>query len=429
MQTRLKWIYLFTFAVYVILRAFTNLDSIQKPRELNDTISYLRISQDPLNFEFFNAPRPFVFPLFLKIANQDVRAAAALQVILSMAAWASLAWIFSASLRTIWLKPVSFGLILAVSLVRHLAGWDYVILTESLSVTFFVAFLAAALWLLQEWNLYKVFLLSFIAFLLAFTRDTNAYLLLMLAGMLGLAVLFRWGERRWLILVAVFAGLFLLNNASSDIGRRWVFPLNNVIGRRILPFADSVSALQACGMPVNETLLGLANSYANSGDRAFYNDPNLEEYRLWLLESGKMCYMKYLLSAPVENTRIVLSEFQSLVAFDKLGNFLARKYDPLIPYFAEPFLYPSFLILPVWALLTLAALFIVYKKHWQRNPLWAVFVLLCLTILPHLFITWHGDAMAPERHALSVGLQLALSFWFVILLTADEYLYIKAANS
>jgi hypothetical protein len=76
----------------------------------------------------------------------------------------------------------------------------------------------------------------------------------------------------------------------------------------------------------------------------------------------------------------------------------------------------------LWFILTLAALVATWKRAWKINPLWAALILLCLPILPHLFITWHGDAMAPERHALSVGLELALSMWLFLFLLADQVL-------
>jgi hypothetical protein len=73
-------------------------------------------------------------------------------------------------------------------------------------------------------------------------------------------------------------------------------------------------------------------------------------------------------------------------------------------------------------MLTVAALIALWKRAWQMNTLWGAYILLCLPIVPHLFITWHGDAMAPERHALSVGLELTLCFWILVLLLGDQLL-------
>lgn len=411
------------FLVYVIARVTLNLPALSKPRELADTAAYLRISKEPISdIKFWGDSRPFVFPLLLKISGQDVSTAATLHLGFSILTWGFLALTISALLSSTYLQLLSFGIILVLGLVRHLASWDYVMMTESLSVSWFVLFLALGIWLAQReaWRVYKVILLLITGIFLAFTRDTNAYLLLMLAGLLTLATLFRWTKPRTLILVAFFIFTFFINNYTSEIGERWVFPLNNIVGRRILVNNAAMNYFESCGMPITPELLALANTFANGQDRAFYEDPALKDYRVWLGENGKSCYMKWLLSNPIHSVGEALTQFESLIRFDKLDKFFSRKYDPVIPYYVEPLIYPVKFILALWNILTIVALLAIWKRAWNANPLWGIYILLCLPILPHLFITWHGDAMAPERHALSVGLQLALCFWIMVFLLLDQ---------
>jgi hypothetical protein len=173
-------------------------------------------------------------------------------------------------------------------------------------------------------------------------------------------------------------------------------------------------------MPITQELRDLAGEFANANDRAFYNDPALANFREWLGARGKSCYMRWLITDPVRSGGESLREFGALIAFTKVDSFFSRRYAPLLPWRVERILYPTHFTLFLWLALTLAACVAVWKKSWQANPLWAAFILLCLPILPHLFITWHGDAMAPERHALSVGLQLVLSLWILILLVGDQ---------
>jgi hypothetical protein len=409
------------FFVYVALCLTTNQPARSKPRELTDTTFYLSISKEPVFDIQFWGRRAFVFPLLLKITKQDTPLASSIQLGFSILAWGLLALSISASIRTVWLKPLSFGIILALSLVRHLASWNFIMLTESLSVSWFVIFLAFGIWLSHGWRIDKVIALSVAGVFLAFTRDTNAYLLLMLAGMLTLGVLFRWLKPRVLILVAFFLLTFLLLNYNSEIGGRWNFPLNNIVGRRILFNPRAVTYLASCGMPVTPELLAMKGEYANGRDKAFYNDPALEEYRTWLEEHGKSCYMKWLLTNPVQSVAQALGQFQELIAFNDVSKFFARKYDPVIPWFIEPFIYPVKFIILLWVALTAIALIAVWKRAWKINPLWGVYILLTLPILPHLFIVWHGDVMDSQRHALSVGLQLALCFWIAIFLLLDQF--------
>jgi len=416
---KIKFLLAFIFLVYAIARLVTNTQTT--PRELVDTAAYLRISQQPItDIRFWGDKRPLVFPLLLKISKQDFSAASTIQLGFSIFAWGMLALLVSASMRTVWLKPLFFSLILALSLVRHLANWDYVMMTESLSVSWFVLFLAFGIWLSHNWRTDKVIALCIAGMFLAFTRDTNAYLLLMLAGMLILAFIFRWAKPRVLILAVFFLFTFLLNNSNSELGERWVFPLNNIVGRRVLLSSEAVNYLESCGMPVTPALLGMANNFGHSQDSAFYNNPDLEDYRIWLGKHGKTCYMKWLLSNPIRSVGQSLNQFQGLIVFEDVSKYFANGYDPVLPWFIEPFIYPVRFIPLLWVVLTLAALIAIWKRAWNINLLWGVYIFLNLPILPHLFITWHGDAMAPERHALSVGLQLALCFWILIFLSLDQ---------
>jgi len=421
-----------TLLIYILLRVFTTLSAIAAPRELADTDIYLRISKESIfGTNFFAVKRPFVFPFLLQLVHQDFTAAAVIQLSLSILAWGLLALVVSGSLRPAWLKFAAFVVILALSLVRHLAGWDFVMMTESLSLSTFVFFIAAGTWLMRGWRTYKVIAFCATAFFFAFTRDTNAYLLAMFAGLLLIAVLFRWATPKALIISGFFVMVFYLSNLSADTSQRWVFPLVNVIGKRILPYTASNQNLAACGMPITPKLLSLADTFANGQDRAFFNDPELEGFRVWVSEHGKPCYARWLLNDPVKRTVEVFSEFDGLIYFEDITWYFSRRYSDFLPSRLERILYPVYYVTWLWAGLTVAALIAVVKRAWRGNVLWAVFIMLCLTIFPHLFINWHGDAMAPERHAISVGLQLSVSFWLFIFLILERlhfYLLKDAAN-
>lgn len=407
--------------VYVLLRVSTTLSSIAAPRALADTDIYLRISREAiLGSGFLAVKRPFVFPFLLQLVHQDFTAAAVIQLSLSILAWGWLALVVSGSLRPAWLKLTSFSILLALSLVRHLAGWDFVMMTESLSLSTFVLVMAAGARLLRGWRTDQAIVLCGAAFLFAFTRDTNAFLLAMFAGLLLIAVLLRWAAPKALMISGFFALVFFLSNSSADTSQRWVFPLVNVIGKRILPYSASTQRLAACGMPVTPKLLSLADTFANGQDRAFFNDPELEGFRAWVQEQGKSCYARWLLEDPVGRTVEVLSESDGLIYFEDIAWYFSRRYSDLLPSRLERLLYPVHRVTWLWAGLTAAAFVAVLKRAWRDNVLWALFIMLCLTILPHLFITWHGDAMAPERHAISVGLQLSVSFWLFIVLALEK---------
>jgi hypothetical protein len=417
-------LFLLIFLLYLSSRIGFSLSAIYEPREWPDTVAYLRISRQPLLSEdFWGSSRPFGFPLLLKIVGQNLQLAAAAQLVVSVFSWGVLALLISSFIRTDSFSYFAFIWILLISLIPRLSGWDFTMLSESLSISWFVLLIGCSMWLIKGWHWGKVFLLGLSAIFWAFIRDTNAYLLLITAFLLLVAVVLGWARSRILVIITVFMSIFVINNASADLGKRWVFPLINVIGRRVLLDPSELHFLESsCGMPVSPALMAMRNEFANGQDRAFYIDPELEGFRIWLLSEGKSCYSKMLMSTPIHSIGEPLVEFNGLIYFRKLRSFLAQAYDPLIPFAFEVVFYPVQNALWVWILLTAAAISVIFLQLWKSEALWSVFVLLSLTIFPHLFITWHGDAMDPERHAISVGLQITLSSWIFMLLLLDRIL-------
>ncbi len=419
---RLLAIILVIFLAYAIGRVVFSLSAIDNPRSLADTTAYVRISRQPLSeFEFWTGARPFVFPLLLKLTNQFAPTAAVVQLVFSIFAWGLLAWMTIQFIQVPWLKLLTFCLVLLLSLDRHITGWDFVMMTESLSISFLVLFLACFMWLLQGWHPGKVILLILTAFLLAFTRDTNAWMLLALAGLMILITLLRWTHPRTLILSGFFVFIFFLSNTSADLGGRWRFPIGNLVGQRVLTDASAIEYFQSCGMPLTDALMRLSGRFANAEERALYNDPELESFRAWLFTHGKSCYMRWLITHPVYSIGETLTELDGLIAFSQVDRYFSRRFDPLMPVKLGRIFYLEQFSLLIWIYLTVAMAIAIWKKLWQRNRLWTVFIGLSLLVFPHLFLTWHGDAMAPERHALSVGVQFYLAFWLLNILIFDAF--------
>ena len=409
------------FCVYALIRCLTAPYIVDKPRVLADSAAYERISRyDILSPDMWLASRPPLFPLLLKAAGQDFDRAASLQLGLSIPAWGLLALMVSRFIPPPALRVAGFTLLLLFSLEEHVAGWDFVMMSESLSVTTLVLFLAACLWLLESWKPGRVTVALLAGFALAFTRDTNAWMLLMLALLITVGVIVRWAPRKSLILAGGLAMLFLLSNASADRGNRWVFPLGNLITQRVLPDDSAVRYFGSCGMPVSPELLQLAGKFANSDDQALFTGPELETLRRWLYDHGKACYVGWLIAHPLRQAWNALYQTGNLVAFPDVGRYFSNRYTPMLPGWLESLLYPEQFTLWIWGLSTAAAVIAVWRRAWRGNPLWYVFVCLNVLVFPHLFLTWHGDSMAPDRHALSVGVQLYLGAWLLILLAVWE---------
>ncbi len=417
----------FILAVYAGARVFNLSQAVQRVKATADTTSYVRISQESV-FEssFLAGSRPWIFPLLLKLMRNNAETVVWVQGILSIVSWSALAAAVAYSLHAPFLKFAAFSLILLFSLYRYILGWDSVLLTESLSLSLMALFVAGWLWLIGQWHWGKAALVLVVALLWTVVRDTNAWVILMVALFLLLLIALRAIDRRYLVLSLAFLGMFLLSNLSADLGDRWVFPFQNILGRRILPNAQALDFFAACGMPVSPELVQLAGGFANSSERAFYEDPALEEYRSWLHESGKGCYVKWLLSDPLASIKAPLDEFNVLIGMQNIQPFLfSRKFSPILPDLLESILFPRQGLLIALALVLAAVLVAILRQAWKQNKTWWLVIGMNTMILPHYFITWHGDVMGIYRHVMSASVQFYLGSWLLILLVLDSALSLK----
>jgi hypothetical protein len=416
----LRALMLLMFAFYAAARLLTASAPADKPRSLADTVAYRRIAHEAvLSSDFLAGTRPFAFPLLLKLTQDRTTAAAWLQLLISITVWGLLAWLVVRQLRVDALKPFAFGAILALSLERHIAGWDFVMMTESLSVSLLALLTATGIWLLESWRPARAALFVVTAFFFAFSRDSNAWLLFALGLLLVLAVLLRWGAPRLLWLAGSLVVIFGLSYGSANLGGRWIFPLGNLIARRILPDSAAMGFFERCGMPLSPALMDLSGGFANSEERAMFEDASLQPFRKWLRAAGAQCYARWLVSDPAARIGEVGTEFDALIAFESVDGYFSRAYDPVMPVIFGRLVYPQAHALSIMAVCTAAAILVLWEGAWRTQPLWAAVCCLTLLVTPHIFLAWHGDAMAPERHALAAGVQLYLAFWLMIILFTE----------
>jgi hypothetical protein len=428
--TLINTLLVFVLASYAAIRILNLSQAVQKIKMTADTTSYIRISRETIfGTRFLAGSRPFVFPLVLKLFGNDMEAVAWAQGIFSIVSWSILAISVAYSLHIFFLRITAFALILLLSLYRYIIGWDSVILTESLSLSFLALFIAGWFWLMKSWGWQKVISILIVALLWAFCRDTNAWVILMVAFFLLLLLALRLIDRKYLIFSVAFMIIFFLSNLSADVGNRWVFPFQNVLGRRILPNAQSVDFFANCGMPVSPALMQLTGEYANSQDRAFYEDPALEDYRLWLHQAGKRCYVKWLLSDLVENIKRPLAEFNTLISMQNIQSFLfSKKFSPVLPARVEAIIFPRQQLLILFAVVTGITLLALLSRAWRQNKVWWIIIVLNVLVFPHYFIVWHGDIMGIYRHVLTVSIQFYLGMWILLLLALDSVLSFKISQ-
>lgn len=369
---------------------------------------------------FLAGPRPPLTSLLLKLAGQSPRKFAAWQWTIHIVAWASLAGLL------LWrTRPLAAGAglavaVLALALMPQVQVWNLYLMSESVSLSMIPLVFGCLAVLAERPGLRGELPLIAILAIGGGVRDLHAYLALSLATavFVGFAVLSRWRRRPWLVLVAGFA-VFAASDISADhgypdsINRRWVFPLVNVIGQRVLTDPAACSYFEASGMPMSPALHDRAGKWASSDGFAAYHDPELADFRAWLVAHGKSTYMRWLLEHPGPALGAVWAARGELLHLvpEKLAVYYPGGYP-------EPELHRR--LAEDSVKLGLASLALALPiAAWRRRRGFLVddgirlgLAVASFAPVPVLmFVAYHGDAMDLARH--SLGIAVYFRVWLV----------------
>ena len=330
---------------------------------------------------------------------------------------------------------------LLVSLTPLVAEWNFIALSESFSLSVFFAFVACWILFLKTTHPFWLGGIGVAALLWGGMRDSNSYVLVMLAVVIALIMLMNIPLTRlgfasrlprfllfsFVALCIFFVTIFALMDASREQAPRWrwVFPLHNVIGTRILPDPDYVAYFSEHGMPVSPALYERTGKYANADDNAFFNDPRLEEFRTWTKRSGKTTYIRFLLSHPLYSITAPALEFPDIFLKD-MGWFVSGHMIPghLFPrisiHFNDRFAVVMSCLILVGYGVTIGLIFFLYRSKLLHGSPWlAVPLIMILLSIPHLWLCWHGDAMEVRRHSLTAIIQAWLGFTLLCIYLLD----------
>jgi hypothetical protein len=373
--------------------------------EFSDSPSYLDKAGEPLwtrDF-FFGSGRFFVVPLFYKLVlavSGSKLALAAAQFVVSLCAWLVLAVVVGSRMDRGWVAVGSFAAILAFGLSTDVIEWDVTILSESISTSLFVLFVAAWLTLGERMTTARLAGVTMLAALWSMSREANSLVLLLFAPCIVLWGLWYWPARRSeqircgvlaVAIVAIFAATF----AISASGDRWVFPLLNVIGKRVLPSPERTAFYQAQGMPVNARLMEMSGEFGSGKNWAFYKAPELADFRVWLMKDGKKAYGRDLVSHPV---RSLLEPFPDVNEFvcPILSWYWSPGFMPLYPYvyrthFCKPLLATMIVVssFVVGVLLTIAAFVLRHDLDTSAGFRLLTVSTMLAGWLPFTWFTWH----------------------------------------
>lgn len=400
-----------------------------------DTELYLRSADAPLASKaLFAGIEPFGYPLFLKAVGSDWRIAVVVQTLVSIAAWAWLAWSVRALVAHRAAAVVGELGILAAGLAASFQVYDAAISTESLSVSLLVATTAAAVRFGSGATRRRVVVFLVFLGLAATTRDTNAVIALTVAGIAVVGLVLRRGEWRRLAAVAgvgVLIGLAALG--SAQVGRRWYLQTVDTVAIRLVGTDDSERFLVARGLPMSPAVQELHDDFEGSYPELVAGAPRFVPYLDWIDTDGRGAYLAYLLRHPGYVLGEPLAHVDEMMLPDQ-GYLGVRfgctiKVDPVTRRLGAVGLPEVVAVAFAWTVLAGLGIarFALRGVGAQRNAArWVA--LLGLTTIPHVLAVYHGDALELGRHSLGVAAHLRIFTWLATAVLIDVVLERRAQS-
>ena len=455
LAVELKWpspalVYAFLGFVYALIMVFFVANKLSYAefsaiRVYRDTISYAETAGKSWNsMRFWAGTRPFTYPLVLKLfgihaenysdalRNADVTQ---FQYWFSIVSWTALGAALSLRVRTLWLKPFAFGLILFFSLNLEASIWESLILAESVSFSLFALMLA--LWLWWDYpadNLRKslgrsihLLLLIVVTIFYIFTRESNQYFAIFGALVFPLAGLMRKASQQrrkdYFVYLLLFIVLVITKNIAFNVSNLWQIHIYDHLALRLLPDSEAREYFEAAGLPIDENLMQITDMTGSEYQDYLTNNSDMSAVREWINQSAVTTYMKFLISRPISSMLEPFRQLPSLLGGDNLEYHAPRYGVPTIPYWLTNLtnkVYPR-AVFALWSILGLSTLGVIwYLSTNLQQSAWLVVGILLVSLYPLLFIVWHGNPMEIERHAAQVGIQYRLMGWMAVVLLLDH---------
>jgi hypothetical protein len=318
------------------------------------------------------------------------------------------------------MRAIGALLILLFAFTPHMADWDSILLSESLTFSLFA--LQLALLIKMVFALYKdpdanitlwAILWGVVSFFWIFLRDTNVFTALMTLVMIAvLTAAPRYRKKKALIGAMVFLLLAaVLGLVTARASVRAVVQVRNIYKDDIFPNPGLVAAFQEMGMPADDFIA--------------------PEFEPWLQTEGASTLFRFMLTRPGYVASKLWRDFPDSFYEIEQTYFTARDLNPSRDILVEigDALHPegpaSFLgsILPLVGILLLASKNIEDSRPWAWLGLW-LFFSATLTLIPTIL----GDTWALNRHALYSTTIYRLTMWLFPIVVADIALRREPAN-
>jgi uncharacterized membrane protein len=441
MKDRKYWLYVFIFSVAIAYFSFivTDVSNLQPRWNLfSDVGDYKRQSEASLASLDFYAPkpnigkwffpRPFMVPLFFKIAGTDPRSVVILQKVVYCICVLSLLLSILQYIKNYYLKILSLLGFLFFFTWWNIVGWSTLPLSESLSISFMFLWFSSILWYFHKPGKIQTAFLVLAAFLLSFTRDTWPYVLLLFFSLNIL--LAKWlMPQKFKTSITLFGFalcLYFVQGYTAERGERFRMPVFNTFAARIAQNDDYLSWFKKEGMPLGDTLKkDFRGLYLDSdaGKRVIYFkyvDGTYEKLFDWIVKEGKGKYQKFLLTHPAY---LFLDDVDRQHFQDNVFSYnLLEYYQP-----AEGFCINAEHIFPVfnsyWYLLIICLSLYPFLK--TKKIIYAFPSILFLLFFANAMLSYNADGLEINRHLYITRIVLEFCCLLTITLLVNYYLSLR----
>lgn len=378
------------------------------------------------HLHWWGGRRPFTVPLLFWFAPSD-RWRVLEQVVISTAAWITLALVVVAGINDRRVRIATVAVVLSIGLTTQITNWDSAILSDSIAISLTVFLVAAWVALHRTRTPWTVSAVIVTTVLWTFTRELHVYVGGLLALGVAIAVLVRRAGGWWLVLtlgLLIVAGLGVLEARSNT--ETSVQNLAGVIGARVLPDPDVREWFEQAGMPFMPQL----RPGQQHPDKELLAIP---EFTKWAEKRGWLVYARFLVTHP---DQAIDGPYQELLeerpAFGDKPSGRAVLLSPTEAYgTSRPVLPPvvdDVLFGPgrTGALLALGAIVLTASilVHAQTggDPRRHVPVVIVGLSLLYVFMAWHGSVFEPGRHSMPGAVAIRLGTALLAAVVADRAL-------
>ncbi len=440
--------FLFSFCFFLIQKNIVF--HLNNSRIYNDTYGYVLTGSYPFsNINFWAGVRSFTNPIFYKLIGytplnyrvlDEVRNVARIQMIFSAFSWTIFALSISLVLKDKLAKVIGFTVILMLGASIYITAWDNSILSESLSISLLLLFLATIIVGGMAWDkkhpipVWKQFILVgailIIGILYSFTRDPNEYFILFIAGLMIFGIFFTPIRKNplfysYLAVIVGFLAIFVGQTISFNIGKRFRYSIISEIIIRIIPSQENLNYYLKHGMPFDAKVAALKIGdfhmvgYHQNTDVPTI-DPPVQPFVDWVDNNGERVTMQFLLSRPVFFFTAPWQDFWQITNGDYTVYRTVISSPNSLTVFLTALFYPRTTWWPyLTAILILITIIAVWKSK-DRKAIWSVTLVLFLLAYPLAILVWQSDPTDIERHALQIALQLRLASWIAIALILEQ---------